>query len=46
MIPSYQEELRIRKNKDYIFWLVVIIMTFFLYFFFQGYYPNYERFLD
>lgn len=46
MIPSYQEELRIRKNKDRIFWLIVAIMTVFLYFFFQGYYPNYERFLD
>lgn len=46
MIPSYQEEIRIRKNKDRIFWLIVGIMTVFLYFFFQGYYPNYERFLD
>ena len=46
MIPSYQEEIRIRKNKDRVFWLVVAIMTVFLYFFFQGFYPNYERFLD
>jgi len=46
MIPSYQEEIRIRKNKDRIFWFVVIVMTMFLYFFFQGYYPNYERLLD
>lgn len=46
MIPSYQEEIRIRKNKDRIFWVIVGIMTVFLYFFFQGYYPNYERFLD
>jgi hypothetical protein len=46
MIPSYQEEIRIRKNKDRIFWLAVFIMTIFLYFFFQGYYPNYQRFLD
>lgn len=46
MIPSYQEEIRIRKIKDRIFWLIVAIMTVFLFFFFQGYYPNYERFLD
>lgn len=46
MIPSYQEEIRIHKNKDRIFWIVVIVMTTFLYFFFQGYYPNYERFLN
>lgn len=46
MIPSYQEEIRIHKNKDRIFWVIVIIMTIFLYFFFQGYYPNYERFLN
>jgi hypothetical protein len=46
MIPSYQEELRIRKNKDRIFWSIVAIMTIFLYFFFQGYYPNYERFFS
>lgn len=46
MIPSYQEEIRIRKGKDRIFWVVVAIMTVFLYFFFQGYYPNYERFFD
>ena len=45
MIPSYQEEIRIRKNKDRIFWLTVFVITIFLYFFFQGYYPNYERFL-
>lgn len=46
MIPSYQEEIRVRKNKDRIFWLIVAIMTVFLYFFFQGYYPNYERLFD
>ncbi|MDD5377504.1 MAG: hypothetical protein PHH16_05345 [Candidatus Gracilibacteria bacterium] len=46
MIPSYQEEIRIHKSKDRIFWVIVAIMTVFLYFFFQGYYPNYERFLD
>lgn len=46
MIPSYQEEIRIRKNKDRLFWVIVAIMTTFLYFFFQGYYPNYERILD
>ncbi|MDD5198151.1 MAG: hypothetical protein PHN60_04825 [Candidatus Gracilibacteria bacterium] len=46
MIPSYQEEIRIHKNKDRIFWMVVLAMTVFLYFFFQGYYPNYERFFN
>lgn len=46
MIPSYQEEIRIHKSKDRIFWVIVTLMTVFLYFFFQGYYPNYERFLD
>ncbi|EKD44460.1 MAG: hypothetical protein ACD_71C00128G0003 [uncultured bacterium (gcode 4)] len=46
MIPSYQEEIRIHKNKDRIFWVVVIVMTAFLFFFFQGYYPNYERFFN
>lgn len=46
MIPSYQEELRIRKNKNRIFWMTVAIMTVFLHLFFQGYYPNYERFLE
>ncbi len=46
MIPSFQEEIRIRRLKDFVFWLVVAVMTVFLYFFFQGYYPNYERFLD
>jgi len=46
MIPSYQEEIRIHKGKDRIFWLIVFVMTTFLYFFFQGYYPNYEGFLD
>lgn len=46
MIPSFQEEIRVRKNKDRIFWAIVAIMTVFLYFFFQGYYPNYERFLN
>lgn len=46
MIPSYQEEIRIRKGKDRVFWLVVAVMTVFLYFFFQGYYPNYERLFD
>ncbi len=46
MIPSYQEEIRIHKNKDRIFWGIVAIMTVFLYFFFQGYYPNYEGFLN
>ncbi|MDD2917077.1 MAG: hypothetical protein PHH70_04510 [Candidatus Gracilibacteria bacterium] len=46
MIPSYKEEIRIRKNKDRVFWFVVAVMTVFLYFFFQGYYPNYERFFS
>lgn len=45
MIPSYNEELRVRKGKDRIFWVIVFIMTIFLYFFFQGYYPDYERLL-
>lgn len=46
MIPSYQEEIRKHKSKDRIFWVIVATMTVFLYFFFQGYYPNYERFFD
>lgn len=46
MIPSYQEEIRTRKRKDRVFWFFVAVMTVFLYFFFQGYYPNYERIFD
>ncbi len=46
MIPSYQEEIRIHKGKDRIFWLIVFVMTIFLYFFFQGSYPDYKKLIN
>lgn len=37
MIPSYQEELRIRAWKNFFFWCVVFALSVVLYYFFQGY---------
>ncbi len=39
---SYSQELREKKTAARIFWLVVFLFAGFLYFFFQGYYPNIE----
>jgi len=43
MIHSYKKELRSRARKNFIFWVAVFLFTAFLYFFFQGYYPNYRE---
>lgn len=43
MIQTYKQELRKRAQKNFIFWMVVLLFTAFLYFFFQGYYPNYRE---
>lgn len=43
MIPSYQEELRIHRNKSRFFWTVVVVFAVFLFYFFQGYYFNYRQ---
>jgi hypothetical protein len=45
MIPSYQEEIRAHNSKDRVFWIIVLMMTIFLYFFFQGIYPDYSQFM-
>lgn len=43
MIPSYNQELRTRKNKNRVFWTIVFVFAGFLYLFFQGYYINYNQ---
>jgi hypothetical protein len=42
MLESYHEELTRKKRAARIFWLIVFVFAGFLYFFFQGYYPNIE----
>lgn len=40
MFESYQLEVMRKRRAARIFWLIVFISALFLYFFFQGYYPN------
>lgn len=40
MLESYYEEIARKKRAARIFWLVVFIFAGFLFFFFQGYYPD------
>lgn len=40
MFESYQLEVLRKRRAARIFWLIVLISALFLYFFFQGYYPN------
>lgn len=40
MLESYQLEILRKRRVARIFWLIVFICSWFLYFFFQGYYPD------
>ncbi len=40
MIESYQIEIMKKHRAARLFWLIVFVFAFFLYFFFQGYYPD------
>lgn len=40
MIESYQIEIMRKRRAARFFWLIVFIFALFLYFFFQGYYPD------
>lgn len=40
MIPSYQNEISEKRRGARLFWCIVFIASMFLYFFFQGYYPD------
>jgi hypothetical protein len=40
MIPSYQNEISEKRRGARLFWCIVFIASIFLYFFFQGYYPD------
>jgi hypothetical protein len=40
MIPSYQHEISEKRRGARLFWCIVFIASMFLYFFFQGYYPD------
>ena len=40
MLESYQQEVMRKRQAARIFWLIVFICSLFLYFFFQGYYPD------
>ncbi len=40
MIESYQTEVARKQRAARIFWLIVFMFSGFLYFFFQGYYPD------
>ncbi len=40
MFESYQLEVLRKRRAARIFWLIVFICALFLYFFFQGYYPD------
>lgn len=39
-MQSYYDEIRKKRNAARIFWLIVFLFAGFLYFFFQGYYPD------
>lgn len=40
MIESYQLEIIRKRRAARLFWLIVFVCAFFLYYFFQGYYPD------
>ncbi|HBY74412.1 TPA: hypothetical protein DEG21_00535 [Patescibacteria group bacterium] len=40
MIQSYKDELKIKRRKNIIFWIVVFAFASYLFLFFQGYYLN------
>lgn len=40
MLESYQQEVKRKRQSARIFWLIVFVCSLFLYFFFQGYYPD------
>ena len=40
MIHSYNEEVKIKRRKNIIFWTIVFFLAWYLYLFFQGYYLN------
>jgi hypothetical protein len=40
MLETYQAEITRKRRAARIFWLIVFICSLFLYFFFQGYYPD------
>jgi len=40
MLESYQQEVMRKRQSARIFWLIVFVCSLFLYFFFQGYYPD------
>lgn len=40
MLESYQQEVLRKRQSARIFWLIVLVCSLFLYFFFQGYYPD------
>ncbi len=40
MIESYQIEIIRKRRAARLFWLIVFVCAFFLYYFFQGYYPD------
>ncbi len=40
MLETYQHEIIRKKRASKIFWMIVFLFAWFLYFFFQGYYPS------
>ena len=40
MIETYQQEIIRKKRAARLFWFIVFLFAWFLYFFFQGYYPS------
>lgn len=40
MLETYQNEITRKRKSARIFWLIVFVCSLFLYFFFQGYYPD------
>jgi hypothetical protein len=40
MIESYHLEIIRKRRAARLFWLIVFVCSFFLYYFFQGYYPD------